>query len=156
MAAKWHANAHWALGDNEAILCLGIAFDALLGSDDGPQRRELSERFALLHPKQLREDKYRLFSTKYYTARSAVAHGGSAPRDLEDCFSRSMSRDLRYATKRLLQYYEQCSDQGELDINELFCSLKWGRRPHNRATKKKGQLTRPRNIDYEPCGKLQP
>lgn len=130
IAARWHAKSHWSIDPHEAVLCIGIAFDALLGSAGGPQRRELSERFAYLHPiPSEREHRYKLFSRSYYTARSEVAHGLPCSALGEPGFCRQMSSDLRVAAIRLLEVVDRWKVETDEGFSEMFAAIKWGRNP---------------------------
>lgn len=50
VAARWHAKAHWAFDTTDAVLALGISFDALLSEKGPTPGRAIAERFALLDP----------------------------------------------------------------------------------------------------------
>lgn len=125
VAAAWHARAHWSLSVDEAILSLGIAFDALLGEDSGPQRRELAERFALLRPKAERQDAYALFSETYYTARSTVAHGRSWKAEGAVELVRKMSGDLRRTALLVEQLAVRHNISTNAEYSRYFHGIKW-------------------------------
>jgi hypothetical protein len=50
LAARWYAEAHWESASVDALLALGIAIDALIGTRSGLPGRAMRERFALLEP----------------------------------------------------------------------------------------------------------
>jgi hypothetical protein len=127
LAARWHAKAHWSLESEDAVLSLGVAFDALLGEAHGPQRREIAERFALLESDPLkREAAYRTCSELYYTARSQVAHGQSCPALERPHFCREMSAALRMKAADVYALAVENGIQSEADYATMFTSLKWG------------------------------
>lgn len=127
LAAKWHGRAHWSGDSEEAVLSLGVAFDALLGAENGPQRREISERFALLEPDPTkRETAYRLFSEVYYTARSEVAHGSPCSALEKPNFIREMSAALRAKAYQVCELAIDKSILSEQDYASVFKQIKWG------------------------------
>ncbi len=127
IAARWHAKAHWSLDPEDAVLSLGIAFDALLGEDQGPQRREIAERFALLEstPSE-REKAFRVFADLYYTARSEVAHGQPCSALDRPHFEREMSAALRAKAHAVYRTSVKQSIKTEAEYSAMFKALKWG------------------------------
>ena len=133
-AARWHAKAHWADSPEDAMLALGIAFDALL-SESGPSPgRVLGERFALLEPdRKKRPDAYRYFTKELYAARSSVAHGGASSTLSDAGFVRDVASRLRTLFARLDSHVVAAALTSEKDLTELFDRLKWGLVPEPAA-----------------------
>jgi hypothetical protein len=125
VAARWHAKAHWSIDIDDAVLALGVCFDAMLSEQGPTPGRVLSERFALLHPdRSQRPGRYRQFQTEYYPARSAVAHGAKS-RSHESVFVRRMSKDARWVFQRIVQLTEAAGANTESEYHEMYESLKW-------------------------------
>jgi hypothetical protein len=127
VAARWHAKAHWSLAPEDAVLSIGIAFDALLGDDQGPQRRELAERFALLEANHAkREAAYRTFAGTFYTARSEVAHGQACSALERPHFPREMSKALRKKVAEVYRATSKWKVKTEAEYAAMFNAMKWG------------------------------
>lgn len=125
-AASWYARAHWSAQPEDAVLSLGVAFDALLGERNGLPGRALTDRFALLEPDcSLRAARAKRFG-EMYSARSAVAHGGKSTLVEEDGFQRSMATELRQTAIRLISLTRTMSIETEDEFRDLFDGLKWG------------------------------
>lgn len=125
-AARWYAKAHWSKQTDDAVLALGIAFDALLGERGGLPGRALTDRFAFLERDcSLRADRAKRFG-EIYSARSAVAHGASSTSADDPAFVKEMARDVRFAAIRLLDLTRSRRVESEQSVRELFESLKWG------------------------------
>lgn len=125
-AARWYAKAHWSLGQEDAVLSLGIALDALLGEKSGSPGRVVADRFALLerNPAE-RADKAKLFN-KLYSARSSVAHGARAKELDEPYFARRMAASVQWVVKQLLARMQAVNARSEDDHRRIFDDLKWG------------------------------
>jgi hypothetical protein len=126
VAARWHAKAHWSIDLADAVLALGVCFDAML-SEKGPSPgRVLSERFALLDPvRSRRRRRYRQFQDEYYPARSAVAHGAKS-RTHDTVFVRGMAQEARWVFQRIVQITETVGAGTEDEYNDMYENLKWG------------------------------
>jgi Apea-like HEPN len=124
-AARWHSKQHWASAIEDAILALGIAFDALL-SESGPSPgRVLGERFALLSKTKVeRPQAYRHFMQDIYSARSTVAHGGRSSKHGAD-FVREVSAELRGVFRAIEEVTAAEGVKSEDDYAKLFEHLKW-------------------------------
>ncbi|GLW31452.1 HEPN domain-containing protein [Actinoplanes regularis] len=126
VAARWYAEAHWSFNSDDAVLAIGIALDALLGSRAGLPGRAMSERFALLEPDAAqRRDRARVFGD-LYQARSATAHGGKSSRLLEPGFTREMERNARWVARRLLNLSTRFAPSGDEQLDKVFEDLRWG------------------------------
>lgn len=126
VAARWHAKAYWSSGVEDAVLALGIAFEALLSEGNPSPGRVLSERFAFLarEPSE-RPARYRLFNQEYYPARSSVAHG-SKKRSIDYRFVRGMAADLRHTFAKIASLIKANAVESESGYNQMFDALKWG------------------------------
>jgi hypothetical protein len=125
-AARWHAKAFWSSELEDAVLALGIAFDAMLSESNPSPGRVLAERFALLTPTpDARAEAYRLFLNGYYTARSAVAHGAKGS-TVDAAFVRRMAADVRRIFSTILELTRRRGVATEDAYRELFEHLKWG------------------------------
>jgi hypothetical protein len=125
-AARWHAKAHWSADLADAVLALGICFDAML-SETGPSPgRVLSERFALLDPdRSQRRLRYRQFQSEYYPARSTVAHGAKS-QSHDAAFVRGMAQSARWVFDRIVRITEMNGAASEAEYNDMYENLKWG------------------------------
>jgi hypothetical protein len=130
IAATWYAQSHWSKRTEDAVLGLGIAFDALLGDRSGLPGRVIADRFASLEPEpKLRAERAKRFG-ELYAARSAVAHGGR-PREIdEDHFSRAMAADVRWAALKILGLIRTFNIRSEEAYRALYEDLKWGTKQH--------------------------
>jgi hypothetical protein len=126
IAARWHAKAHWAAGVEDAVLALGIAFDAMLTEQGPSPGRSLAERYALLVPDpEQRRKRYREFQSEFYSARSSVAHGAKKT-TVDYRFVRRLAREVRWTFGRILELSEAHGVQSEDDYESFFADLKWG------------------------------
>jgi hypothetical protein len=126
VAARWHAKAHWSVDLADAVLALGVCFDAMLSEQGPTPGRVLSERYALLDPdRSQRRGRYRQFQTEYYPARSTVAHGAKS-RMHDAAFVRGMAKDARWVFQRIVQLTETAGANTEDEYNEMYENLKWG------------------------------
>jgi len=126
VAARWHAKAHWALDEEDAVLALGICFDAML-SEQGPSPgRALADRYAFLAADATRRRaRYKEFQSEFYPARSSVAHGAKKT-SVDATFVRRLAREARWTFARILELSEMHRIQTEDDYEKLYTNLKWG------------------------------
>jgi hypothetical protein len=125
VAARWYSEAFWSDQRNDAVLRLGIAFDALLGSKAGVPSGVLAERFAFLERDvSKREDAARLFK-RYYSMRSAIVHGG-APSEVDISTILSIMENVRLVADRLEAIDRAIPLHSEDDIAKMFEALRWG------------------------------
>lgn len=126
VAARWYAEAHWAISPDDATLALGVAMDALIGSRSGLPGRAMRERFALLEPNAVdraaRAERY----MEIFSERSAVAHGGATASAEEPGFVRAVAADVVWATYRMLAFEERFSPTSDKAIDAGFEQLRWG------------------------------
>lgn len=128
VAARWYADAHWATNYDDAALALGVALDALIGSQSGLPGRAMRERFALLEPNAAcRAARSRRYA-EIFAARSAVAHGGSANKIREHGFVRDVAAEVVWTAHRLLALDALCAPVTEQQLDENFEELRWGTR----------------------------
>jgi len=126
VAARWHAKAHWASDVEDAVLGLGICFDAMLTEQGPSPGRTLAERYALLDPDPVRRrSRYREFQSEFYPARSSVAHGAKKT-SIDTKFVRRLAREARWIFSRIWELSEARGIRTEEDYEELYSSLKWG------------------------------
>ena len=130
IAATWYAQSHWSKRKEDAVLALGVAFDALLGDRSGLPGRVIADRFALLEPEpKLRAARAKRFG-ELYAARSAVAHGGR-PREIDEGgFARAMAADVRWAALQILGLVRTFDVRSEDAYRLLYEDLKWGTKQH--------------------------
>jgi Apea-like HEPN len=125
-AARWHAESHWSSDAADAVLALGVAFDALLAEPGGGPGRVIIERRALLEPRlDQRADRARTMR-EIYEARSSVAHGGRSSKLSESGFLRSASRELRITARQLVALGAVMRLGSEKDVAAAFEDLRWG------------------------------
>jgi len=94
-AARWHAKAYWSSNHDDAVLALGVCFDAMLSETSPSPGRVLAERFAFLAAEpETRERRYKKFQSEIYPMRSAVAHGASR-QPISMSIVRDMAREAR-------------------------------------------------------------
>lgn len=131
VASRWHAKAHWSTDHSDAVLALGVCFDAMLNEQGPSPGRVLSERYALLDPdRSQRRGRYRQFQKEYYPARGTVAHGAKS-RAHDAAFVRGMARDARWVFQRIVQLIETAGANTEDEYNEMYENLKWGSLPRS-------------------------
>ena len=126
VAARWHAKAYWSSNYDDAVLALGVCFDAML-SETGPSPgRVLAERFAFLAvDPEARRQRYKKFQSAIYPMRSAVAHGASRESVSMEVV-RDTAREARATFCQLFSLIREFSITTEHQYNELFDRLKWG------------------------------
>lgn len=126
LAARWHAKAYWSSEVQDAVLALGIGFEALLSEENPSPGRVLGERFAFLQ--QLRSERaarYKLFTSEYYAARSSIAHGAKRT-GIDGRFARDMAKDLRQTFLTIASITRAQSVESEESYARMFETLKWG------------------------------
>jgi len=126
LASRWYAEAHWASDQVDAMLSLGIALDALIGSRGGLPGRAMRERFALLEEDSARRQERARRYSDIFSVRSAIAHGSTSSALEDSGFVRGVSRDVVWAALRMLSLDEAFSPGSDTEIDELFESLRWG------------------------------
>ncbi len=126
LAARWHAKAYWSSEVDDAVLALGIGFEALLSESNPSPGRVLGERFAFLAqvPSE-RQTRYKLFLSEYYAARSSVAHGAKRT-NVDGKFVRDMAKDLRQTFITIAALTKTNSVESEDAYGRMFDALKWG------------------------------
>jgi hypothetical protein len=103
VAARWYATAHWAASQEDGILALGVALDALVGAKSGLPGSAMRQRFALLEADPLkRKDRARRHEA-LYSVRSAVAHGGSSAKIDSVGGARGFMEEVRWAAMQLME-----------------------------------------------------
>lgn len=126
VAARWYGKAHWALSAHDAVLHLGIAFDAMLSEKGPAPGRALADRYALLdNNPEGRRRRFREFQSEFYPARSAVAHG-SRKSSVDGKFVRRMAREVRWAISKVLEQAESRILTTDDDYEKMYEDLKWG------------------------------
>lgn len=126
VAARWYAEAHWAADEDDAMLGLGVALDALIGSRRGLPGYAMRERFALLEPDVAKRAKRARRHAEIYSARSAVAHGSKSEALKEPGFVRQVASDVVWATYRMLALDELFSPTSDRRVDDCFEQLRWG------------------------------
>jgi hypothetical protein len=126
VAARWYAEAHWAADKDDAVLALGVALDALIGSRGGLPGYAMRERFALLEPDVAKRAKRARRHAEIYSARSAVAHGSRSEALQEPGFVRQVAGDVVWATYRMLALDELFSPTSDRHVDDCFEQLRWG------------------------------
>ena len=136
IAARWYARAHWSSNEQEAILALGIALEALLAESGGGPGAILGERYALLHSgAKARKQAYDYFMKKIYEARSAVAHGRVSDL-LEDFhFIRDVAERTAWVANTLNGWVKKLDLKSDEDHRKLFSDLKWGVKPSGSSSR---------------------
>jgi hypothetical protein len=128
VAARWFAEAHYTLNDDDAVLALGVAMDAILSGQRALPGSVMADRFALLtpDPKQRRP-----LITKYmefYSARSSIAHGGKTSKLAEPSFVDEYQKAVHWAALRSLALRDEFKVQSEKDVEALYDDLRLGAR----------------------------
>jgi hypothetical protein len=126
LAARWFADAHYTLANDDAALALGIAMDALLTGKRALSGGAMADRFALLaeNPEQRRSLAHSYLN--FYGARSSVAHGGRSKKIDDNNFMEQYRSSVHWAAWRSLALRETFSPSTEDDVDELFDDLRWG------------------------------
>jgi hypothetical protein len=126
VAARWYADAHWSLEDDDAVLALGVALDALVGARQGLPGRILAQRFAYLEPdptlRRARVDRW----NEMYSLRSTIAHGGEASKALEAFSVRDMATEVVWTAKRLRAFDAEFHVRSEADFEAVGERLRLG------------------------------
>jgi hypothetical protein len=126
VAARWHAKAHWSSDVEDAVLALGICFDAMLTEQGPSPGRALADRYAFLVSDPVRRRaRFKEFQSEFYPARSSVAHGAKK-KSIDAGFVRRLAREARTTFCRILELSDTHQIMTEDDYDQLFASLKWG------------------------------
>ena len=126
VAARWFAEAHYAIADDDAALALGVAMDAMLTGQRALPGSAMADRFALLaeDPKDRRECAKTYLD--FYRVRSSIAHGGRSSKLDQDDFMETCLEFVRWAAWRLLTVQDTFAPSSEKEIDDLFDDLRWG------------------------------
>jgi hypothetical protein len=126
VAARWFAEAHYSIADDDAALALGVAMDSMLTGQRALAGSVMADRFALLaeDPRDRRERAKTYLD--YYSVRSSVAHGGRSSKLDQDDFIESYLEFVRWAAWRLLAVQDTFAPSSEKEIDALFDDLRWG------------------------------
>lgn len=126
VAARWYADAHWSLEEDDAVLALGVALDALVGARQGLPGRILAQRFAYLEPdpalRRARVDRW----NEMYSLRSTIAHGGEAGKALEAFSVRDMAAEVVWTAQRLRAFDAEFHVRSEADFEAVGERLRLG------------------------------
>ena len=126
LAARWNAEAHWAGDQVDAVLALGVALDALIGSRSALPGRAMRERYALLEAEPAKREERARRHSEIYSVRSAVAHGGASSKLDEPEFVRRVSRDVAWTANRMIAFDELFAPASEQQLDDVFECLRWG------------------------------
>lgn len=126
IAARWFAEAHYALAEDDAALALGVALDALLTGKRSMSGGAMADRFALLTPnteeRPLRAKQY----LDLYGVRSSVAHGGRSSKLDDPPFLAAYQDAVKWAAWRCIALRDQFAPGGPNEVDAVFDRLKWG------------------------------
>lgn len=126
LASRWYAEAHWASDQVDAMLALGVALDALIGSQSGLPGRAMRERFALLELDPARRGERARRYSEVFGVRSAIAHGSTSSALEDSGFVRGVSRDVVWTAHRMLAFDEVFTPASDKEVEEVFENLRWG------------------------------
>jgi len=126
VAARWFAEAHYSIADDDAALALGVAMDAMLTGQRALPGGAMADRFALLaeDPSDRRERAKTYLD--FYSVRSSVAHGGRSSKLDQGDFMETYLEFVRWAAWRLLAVQDTFAPSSEKEIDILFDDLRWG------------------------------
>jgi hypothetical protein len=125
VAARWFAEAHYSLADDDTALALGVALDALLTGKAALSGSAMADRFAMLAalPEE-RPERVRTY-LQLYKVRSSVAHGGAAS-NLDQALVNTYYREVKWAAARLLALRDVFHPTSEDAVKACFDDLRWG------------------------------
>ena len=125
VAARWYAAAHWSTGHEDAVLALGVALDALVGSKSGLPGIAMRQRFALLDDNAAsRPERSKRFE-ELYSVRSTIAHGGTSNKIESIGGARGFMDEVRWAASQLLLLSQIAPDRAK-DLEKFFADLSLG------------------------------
>ncbi len=128
VAARWFAEAHYTLADDDAALALGVALDALLSGQRALPGSAMADRFALLEPEASeRRERVKAY-LDFYGVRSSVAHGGRSSRLDQKDFVSQYQAAVRWAALQTVAMRDKFTPSSEKQVDELFDDLRWGAR----------------------------
>ncbi len=128
VAARWFAEAHYTLADDDAALALGVALDALLTGQRALPENAMADRFALLEPEPgQRRERVKAY-LDLYGVRSSVAHGGRSSRLDQEDFIPQYQAAVRWAALQAVEMRDKFTPSSEKQVDELFDDLRWGAR----------------------------
>jgi hypothetical protein len=126
VAARWFAEAHYTLADDDATLALAVALDALLSGRQALPGRTMAHRFAMLEAdvtvRRARIEEHQ----KLYSARSSVAHGAVSSSLSDPEAITSMFDTVRWTAHRILALRARFEPTSEKEVDRLFDDLRLG------------------------------
>jgi len=151
VAARWYADAHWSLEQDDAVLALGVALDALVGARQGLPGRILAQRFAYLEPnptlRRARVDRW----NEMYSLRSTIAHGGEAAKALEAFSVRDMAAEVVWTAQRLRAFDAEFHVRSEADFEAVGERLRLGEVSWRPVSRQKGSIDNGAGSESEPA-----
>jgi len=128
VAARWFAEAHYNLAEDDTALALGVAMDALLSGQRAMPGSAMADRFALLAEDPRQRRKLVRSYLDFYSMRSSVAHGGRSSKLDRDDFVERYRDAVHWAAWRSLALRDKFTPTTEKDVDSLFDDLRWGAR----------------------------
>jgi hypothetical protein len=126
VAARWFAEAHYTLADDDAALALGVAMDSLLTGKSNLPGSAMADRVAMLAEDPIDRPNLVEKYLELYQVRSSVAHGGRSSKLNDPEFIEQFRSFVHWIAWRSLALRDKFSVTSEGEMDALFNDLRWG------------------------------
>jgi hypothetical protein len=128
VAARWFAEAHYTLANDDAALAFGVAMDALLTGKGSLPGSAMADRVAMLADDPANRPKLVADYLEFYKVRSSVAHGGRSSKLNSPDFIKEYRAFVHWAAWRSLGLRDKFTVSSEGEVDDLYNDLRWGMR----------------------------
>jgi hypothetical protein len=126
VAARWFAEAHYTLADDDAALALGVAMDALLTGKNNLPGSAMADRVAMLEADPTKRPERVAGYLEFYRVRSSVAHSGRSSKLNDPDFIDEYRAFVHWAAWRSLALRDEFAISSEAGVDDLYNNLRWG------------------------------
>ena len=126
VAARWFAEAHYTEANDDAVLALGVAMDALLSGQRALPGSAMADRFAMLADDPMTRRELVANYLNAYGVRSSVAHGGRSSKLESPDFIDQYRKFVHWAAWRSLALRDKFAVSSENGVDDIYNDLRWG------------------------------
>jgi hypothetical protein len=126
VAARWFAEAHYAVADDDAALALGVAIDALLTGKSALSGGAMADRVAMLEADPAKRSERVADYREFYAVRSSVVHSGQSSKLNDTAFVDEYGAFVHWAAWRSLALRDKFTVSSEAAVDKLYNNLRWG------------------------------
>jgi hypothetical protein len=125
VAARWFAEAHYTLAEDDAALALGIAMDSMLTGKNSLPGSAMADRVAALSDNPTERPRLVEEYLELYQVRSSVAHGGRSSKLNDSEFMGRFRSMVGWIAWRPLALRDKFQISSEKEVDILYNELRW-------------------------------